>query len=180
MAEPASGSSNQTFLSATPYKLTDEYQNQFRQENRQQHFATFYGVVPCREDLVLTTYLGDFIGSRHLYAVLTSYTRMDLTMPAPDPGSALGRLRSATGLFNRGMLLDQLKGLAAPPADLLLNMTIVHPAGKWEGLYYSNMLLELDCGAGPLPMSLTITLRNNNPVQEGVFAFNVAFPRATA
>ncbi len=177
---PNSPPSGQTFLSATPPEMTNEYQNQFREENRKGRFTRFLGVVEGTRSRVLTTYLGDFAGSGKLHATLASYTDMNLTVPAPDPGSALRKLRSASGLWNRGMLLDQIKGLVAPPADLLLNMTILHPGGKWEGIYYANMFISLDCGPAPEPMTATITLQNPNPVQPGVFCFNLSFGIASS
>ena len=104
---------DQTFLSATPPEMTSEYQNQFRQENPQRRFTRFLGVVEGARERVLTTYLGDFSGPGRLQATLASYSDMTLTYPAPDLGGALGKLGSVAGLWNRGSLLNDLKGLVA-------------------------------------------------------------------
>ena len=42
----------------------------------------------------------------------------------------------------------------------------------------TNMFLRLDCGTPPEPMTVTIKLQTPNPIQPGVFCFNLSFGTA--
>lgn len=167
-------------LSAIPYNQTDAYQDQFRVQNTDRHSCHFFGIVPPKKSLDLSTGdLGYSMTSSSVKARLIASGPPPFAMQSPHGAKTLdpNGMAKAVLWFKRLNTLKTAVDVARAPMDSFLGMTI-RDAATSKLLIYTNAIdhqWDVNPGFHPFPLTASIRLTNNNPVNPVWFAFGLYF-----
>lgn len=167
----------QQSLSATPFEMTDAFQDLFRVQNRSRRSCHFAGVVGTTDSLTLRTNVGDHTAASPIQLLVTPTGRPDFGFGAAAPSKPMTG-SGARLLGQRLSRMNSVRGAVQRPIDSFMRMKIWHAGGEYEGIYTNGnaiLRLPIELNWRPLPLVCSITLTNPNPINPVWFAFAVYF-----
>jgi len=181
-----------TFISATPYEMTDEFQAlrrtpAVRHHNRRGFSQAFRGVVGTNQTVTLHTSWPvnwtpnlSGVGVRSELTITTSTNRVGTGTTVSHEERVAGRRENASKVSqvrDAASRLNRIQGIIRAPIDQILQMEIVFGdefsgENTWQGMYASNAAYALTT-VGPAAAAM-IKLTCNNPLNPGPFNFQVS------